>query len=161
MVGFHDDWCKVRKQQGNRLLHCILSKWKYDDQSIQDRNVSCTYYPESCQDENWFKREFGSQFKEKFGINKTLSYAFLDSWSQTRPNDEDPTQQEHWKEETTKHWEYSDKDETFTFMTIDDVLDENAACKKENKKLHAIINEAISNLTQQGGQLFGTYFDMI
>ena len=118
------------------LLHCILSKWKYDDQSIQDRNVSCTYYPESCQDENWFKREFGSQFKEKFGINKTL------------PN---PTQQEHWKEETTKLWEYSDKDETFTFMTIDDVLDENAACKKENKKLHDIIDEAISNLTQQGG----------
>ena len=81
----------------------------------------------------------------------TFSYAFLDSWSQTRPNDEDPTQQEHWKEETNKLWEYSDKDETFTFMTIDDVLDENAACKKENKKLHDIIDEAISNLTQQGG----------
>jgi len=88
-------------------------------------------------------------FQEKFGINKTFSYAFLDSWSQTRPNDEDPTQQEHWKEETAKLWEYSDKEETFTFMTIDDVLEENAACKEENKRLHDIIDEAIANLTQQ------------
>merc|ERR1719342_1199286 len=126
-----------------------VSKWKYDDDSIQNRNGSCIHYPQSCQDENWFKREFSAQFQEKFGINKTFSYAFLDSWSQTWPNDEDPTQQEHWKEETAKLWEYSDKEETFTFMTIDDVLEENAALKEENKRLLDIIEESISNLNQK------------
>ena len=87
----------------------------------------------------------------------SFTYAFLDSWSQTRPNINDQVQQEHWIEESNKLWEYSDREDTFEFMTIDDVLEENAQCKEdnavcqeENKRLLDIIDEAITDLRKSG-----------
>ena len=92
-------------------------------------------------------KEFNAQFKEKFGINKTFSFAFMDSWSQSPLGINDPVQQEHWREETDKLWRASTgSNETFQFMTIDDVLEENAKCKEENIYLHNIIDDNITEL---------------
>ena len=103
--------------------------------------------PDNCRDEAWFMREFNAQFQEKFGINKTFSFAFMDSWSQSPLGINDPVQQEHWREETDKLWRASTgRNETFQFMTIDDVLEENAKCKQENKRLHDIIDDNITEL---------------
>ena len=124
-----------------------VSKWSYSQAAIDSRNQTCTNYPDKCQDEQWFIREFNAQFQEKFGINKTFSFAFMDSWSQSPLGINDPVQQEHWREETDKLWRASTgRNETFQFMTIDDVLEENAKCKQENKRLHDIIDDNITEL---------------
>lgn len=127
-----------------------MSKWKYDQDTIDARNETCTYYPDKCKDENWFVEEFDDQFRTKFGLNRSFPYVFLDSWSQGLPDIHDEVQQEHWQEEAAKLWEFSNTDATFTFMTIDDVLEENAAYKEENERLHKIINEDLSKLKTDG-----------
>ena len=71
----------------------------------------------------------------------------MDSFSQAGPNINDDIQQEHWNEETSKLWnEATGKNDTFDFLTIDDVLEQNAACKEENKRLHDIIDDNIVKL---------------
>ena len=124
-----------------------VSKWSYKQTEIDARNETCTYYPDMCQDEAWFIREFNAQFQEKFHLTKNFTFAFVDSWSQKKPDIDDPIQQQHWKEETEKLWEAATtNNKTFVFMTIDDVLEENSACKEENLRLHDIIDEEIENL---------------
>ena len=126
-----------------------VSKWSYSQAFIDARNETCTYHPDRCQDEAWFMREFNNQFQEKFGLTKNFTFAFVDSWSQTAPHTEDPLQQQHWQQETDKLWvAATTNNQTFEFKTIDDVLEENAACKEENKRLSDFINEEIANLKE-------------
>ena len=40
-----------------------VSKWSYSQAAIDERNKTCTFYPDRCQDEAWFMREFNSQFQ--------------------------------------------------------------------------------------------------
>ena len=42
--------------------------------------------------------------------------------------------------------EATSKNSTFDFLTIDDVLEQNAKCKEENKRLHDIIDDSIIDL---------------
>ena len=113
-----------------------VSKWSYSQVAINTRNMTCTNYPDRCQDEAWFINEFNAQFQEKFGLEKNFTFAFVDSWSQTIPNNEDPVQQMYWKQETDRLWDAATlKNETFQFMSIDDVLEDNAVCKSENEQL--------------------------
>ena len=124
-----------------------VSKWKFSQDAINERNETCQYYPDDCKDEAWFTREFDRQFQEKFGLAMNFTYAFIDSWSQTLPNTEDQVQQEHWIIETDKLWTAAtESDQTFEFQTIDDVLEENARCKEENIYLHNIIDDNITEL---------------
>ena len=125
-----------------------VSKWSYSQVAINTRNMTCTNYPDRCQDEAWFINEFNAQFQEKFGLTKNFTFAFVDSWSQTIPNNEDPIQQMYWKQETDKLWEAATStNETFPFMSIDDVLEDNAACRDENLQLeeeNKMLNDQIS-----------------
>ena len=126
-----------------------VSKWSYDQDDIDQRNEDCTYYPDRCQDEAWFIREFNSKFQEKFGLTKNFTFAFVDSWSQTINNIDDEVQQQYWIQETEKLWKAAtNNNQTFEFKTIDDVLEENAACKEENLRLNDIIDEDIANLKE-------------
>ena len=53
----------------------------------------------------------------------------MDSYSQSIPDIDDPVQQEHWIEETSKLWkEATSKNETFDFLTIDDIIEDNNNC---------------------------------
>ena len=138
-----------------------VSKWSYKQTEIDARNETCTYYPDMCQDEAWFIREFNAQFQEKFHLTKNFTFAFVDSWSQKKPDIDDPIQQQHWKEETEKLWEAATtNNKTFVFMTIDDVLEENSACKEENLRLHDIIDEEIANLKEDVQQNADTISSM-
>ena len=103
-----------------------VMKWKYDQYSIDQRQQDCDYYGEMsdmCRNEAWFQRELALQFEEKFGINTTLKYAFMDSFSQSGPNLNDQVQQAHWIEETNKLWNEAKNGGTFDFKTIDEVGD--------------------------------------
>ena len=130
-----------------------VSKWKFSQDAINERNLTCSLIPENCRDEAWFMTEFNSQFQEKFGINKTFVFAFMDSWSQSPLGINDPVQQEHWRQETDKLWQASTgRNQTFEFMTIDDVLEENAKCKQEVQRLHDIIDDNITELYERMDQ---------
>ena len=129
-----------------------VTKWKYSQSAIDERQGDCEYYgdpSDQCKNEAWFIREMSQQFEDKFDITRNFAFAFMDSFSQAGPAQNDQVQQQHWIEETSKLWkEATGKNETFDFKTIDDVLDENAACKEENIRLRDIIDEEIANLKE-------------
>ena len=116
-----------------------VSKWPYDQASIDKRQNDCDYFgdpSDDCKNEAWFIREVSAQLKEKFGVVKNFTFSFMDSFSQSGPALNDNVQQEHWMEETSKLWsEATGKNETFDFKTIDEVLEDNVACKEENDRL--------------------------
>ena len=130
-----------------------VSKWKYSQAAIDERQAECDFYgdpSEYCKNEDWFRRELTAQLREKFDITKDFTFAFMDSFSQSGPSVNDDIQQQHWMEETLKLWEEATgKNETFDFQTIDkidDVLEENVACKEENLRLRDIIDDNITQL---------------
>ena len=129
-----------------------VTKWKYSQTAIDERQADCDYYgdpSDNCKNEAWFIREMSAQFNEKFDLSRNFTFAFMDSFSQAGPAQNDQVQQEHWIKETSKLWtEATQRNETFDFKTIDDVLEENAACKEENQRLHDIIDEDIANLKE-------------
>ena len=102
--------------------------------------------------ETWFCGEMNRQLQEKFNMDKDFTCDFTDSWSQTPGppgfNTEDPLQQEHWKSETTILWEMTtSREDSFSFMTIDDILEENTRLKLENQWLNDVISSNITHLT--------------
>ena len=129
-----------------------VTKWPYDQASIDRRQADCDHYgdpSEFCKNEAWFIREMSKQFLDKFEITRNFTFSFMDSYSQTFPGVDDQVQQEHWIEETAKLWaEATGKNETFDFKTIDEVLEENAACKEEVLRLTDIIDEEIAKLKE-------------
>merc|ERR1719249_206066 len=125
-----------------------VSFWAYDQDSIDDR-VCEPDYPQYCKDEAWFCNQTNSQLRDKLHVEKNFTCVFTDSWSQTGNNVEDPLQQEHWRNETGILWEITTgREDTFGFMTVDDILEENARLKEENKWLNDVIRNNITQLTE-------------
>merc|ERR1712055_1036042 len=123
-----------------------VSFWAYDQDSIDDRECDPDY-PDYCKDEAWFEKEINSQLQEKFGQTRNFSFVFTDSWSQTGDNTDDPLQQEHWQDESSKLWDITiNRPESFSFMTIEDILEENARQRAEIKWLNDVITNNITEL---------------
>ena len=122
-----------------------VSFWSYSQEAINER---CDpYYPQQCVNETTYAADTNQQIQEKFGENKTFPFVFTDSYSQTIPHIEDPQEQEHWREETGKLWDISTtRAESFAFMTIDDILEENAKQRAEIKWLNDVITNNISEI---------------
>jgi len=129
-----------------------VSFWPYDQDSIDERKCF-PEYPEYCHDEAWFCEDRNRQLQEKFNLKKNITCVFSDSWSQTPGppgfNTEDQLQQEHWKDETSILWDITtSRKDSFSFMTIDDILEENTRLKVENQRLNDIIRDNITELTE-------------
>jgi len=124
-----------------------VTKWSYEQSAIDKRNETCEYYPEDCRDELWFIREVSESLEENFGIKRSLTFAFADSWSQDITNSQDLIQQDHWIRETDKIWEEATTahDESFYFRTIDDILNQNNEYKKEIEELKSDLSTCNSN----------------
>ena len=127
-----------------------VSFWPYDQDSIDERKCY-PEYPEYCHDETWFCKDRNRQLQEKFNVKKNFTCVFTDSWSQTPGppgfNTEDPLQQEAWKNETGILWDITtSREDSFSFMTIDDILEENTRLKVENERLNDIIRNNITEL---------------
>jgi len=118
-----------------------VTKWKYDQYHINDRNDSCSHGVDFCKNEAWFIEEIQTKLRELFGVERELTFAFMDSYSQSGPDNlEDELQQFYWQQETEKLWrEATTRNETFDFLTIDDILAQNNELKEENKKQSATI----------------------
>jgi len=110
-----------------------VTKWSYGEEAMDKRNETCTYYPDDCRDEDWFIREVSKSLKENFGIERELTFAFVDSWSQDVTNIYDEIQQEYWKTETDKIWNEATNvhEEQFYFRTIDDILEALTVCETD------------------------------
>merc|ERR1719312_2328504 len=144
-VMFGQDWWN--------FLVIAVSFWPFDQDSIDERNEKCDpdypYYPGSCKDEAWFCEQMNYQLKNKTSSPSNMNFTcvFTDSWSQTYPHKYDPTEQEHWKIETGKLWDITmSRDDVFSFMTIDDILEENTKQRAEIKWLNDVITNNISHL---------------
>merc|ERR1712226_649401 len=127
-----------------------VSFWSYSEEAIADRQCY-PEFPEYCHDEAWYAREMNRLAQENFGVNRNFTFVFVASWSQTAGppnfNTDDPLQQEHWMEETSELWDITtSREQPFSFMTIDDILEENARQRAEIKWLNDIITNNISQL---------------
>ena len=123
-----------------------VSFWAYDQDSIDNR---CDPEYPPCKDEAWFCNQTNTQLRDKLHVEKNFTCVFTDSWSQTGHNVEDPLQQEHWMTETDVLWDITtSREDTFGFMTIDDILEDNARLKEENKWLNDVIRNNITQLTE-------------
>ena len=131
-----------------------VTKWKYSQDAIDEREENCEEVGADslyCESEENFIKEWTRQLNEKFEFNKTFSFAFMDSFSQSENKSlHDEVQQFHWREETSKLWlESTRSNTTLEFKTIDEVLEENQVCKEENQRLHDIIDQAIADLNEK------------
>ena len=43
-----------------------VTKWKYTQAAIDEREETCEVFPEYCRNEGWFIEELSLQFAEKF-----------------------------------------------------------------------------------------------
>ena len=58
----------------------------------------------------------------RFEVQKNLTFAFMDSFSQSGPNLNDDVQQGYWINETEKLWnKATGRNESFDFKTIDEM----------------------------------------
>ena len=135
-----------------------VSKWKYSQSVIEERQNDCMGYGDPsdyCRNEAWFIKELSKQIEEKFHIRKNLTFAFMEAYSQSgKTNLNDELQQTHWIEETNKLWnEATSRKQTFDFKTIDDVIEENALCKEEKKRL----KRDVGSLTKQVESLIDSF----
>merc|ERR1711970_948888 len=127
-----------------------VSFWPYDQDSINDRQDDCEYYPDQCKDESWFRGEINNQLHQKFHLQKNFTFSFIDSWSQTAANINDDIQQEHYQQEAGILWEETtNRNSSFVFRGIDDVLEENAEMKEQIRWLEDVITNNISDLVDK------------
>ena len=95
------------------------------------------------------------QLEERFHIGFELPIVFIDSWSQKEINKDEPSEQEHFKNETKKLWDFAMSHEAFNFKSIDQVLEENEAMRNEIDWLNEIITQNITELQGNMTALLG------
>jgi len=137
-----------------------VTKWRYSQEKIDERQWMCEDDPEDCNDEAWFENEFNEQLQKRFGLKKKLNFVFIEAYSQYKRHKKDRVQQEYFQRETQKLWDLATgSDETFEFQTIQEVLEQNYDLKEENKRLkrNVISNEQkIDQLTERLDNFFST-----
>jgi len=77
-----------------------VSFWPFDQNSINNREQVCDYYPDSCKNEAWLESEVNDQLKKKVLIENNIPLVFIDS----NANDyiDDHYQQSEWKKQMNK-----------------------------------------------------------
>jgi len=124
-----------------------ISMFSFQQDVIDLRNMTCEVSPKQCRDEAFFYDGINEQLEEKFHIGMKLPIVFIDSYAMLPPtNINDPVQQEHFKIETDKLWEFASNTPEFQFKTIDEILEENYEMRDEIEWLNEVITKNISDL---------------
>lgn len=82
-----------------------------------------------------------------------LSIVFVDSYAKKESHLDDEVQQQHFKEETDKVWEFALTSPEFKFKTVDQVLEENAIMRDEIICLNGFIDDELKNTTDRMDKL--------
>merc|ERR1711973_935783 len=99
------------------------------------------------------KGQITRQLCDKLHVCKDFNFVFVDSQSQLARNKGDPKQQLRFQQETDILWNLTTtRAESFSFKTIDDILEENSNLKDTNfrqKREIAQLSDVIrNNITQ-------------
>jgi len=126
------------KMWNNTMIE--ISKFPYDQFNIDQRDKVCdkTIPIEDrieCRNEKVLCKEINLELKNHLHVEMEVPCVFIDSYSQKHESIDDDVQQMHWKEETSKLWNFSQSTEDFVFKTIDEVLEENYELNQENAEL--------------------------
>jgi len=124
-----------------------VSFWSFDEASMRGRNRN----KRKPKDEAWFRSQINSQICDKLQeCNKNFTFVFADSHFDRSI----PQQRARWQKETTILWEATtSRGESFSFMTINDILEENTRVKRENQRLTNVIDSSIAQLTANNADL--------
>ena len=117
-----------------------VSFWHFDQDSIDDRSSVCTESPEACMNETYFARKVDALMQQSFNLERNFTYLFMDSSSQiVGPpdfNTVDEIQQLNWvKQAGQLRLLTNNREEPFTFWTVDDTRQENARMQSQLKDL--------------------------
>ena len=82
--------------------------------------------------------------QEKFHLKHNLSGVFVDSYAVYYPEDEG--QQSNFSFYTDLLWQFAESTISFDFKTIEDILEENQVCQRENDCLNGIIEGKLMDL---------------
>jgi len=114
-----------------------VSFWPFDESSIRRRN-------ESGHDEIWYCGEKNKGLVEHFDVMVDIPCVFIDSHAYL----DDEGEKEAFDRETAKLWEIINSTDPFEFMSFQDILEELDEEKKENQRLHDIIDDEIAELQE-------------
>jgi len=114
-----------------------VSFWPFDESSIRRRN-------ESGHDEIWYCGEKNKGLVEHFDVMVDIPCVFIDSHAYL----DDEGEKEAFDRETAKLWEIINSTDPFEFMSFQDILEELDEEKKENQRLHDIIDDEIADLQE-------------
>jgi hypothetical protein len=87
-----------------------------------------------------------TELSEKFHINASFPFVFIDSWAKHPVNIDDPVQQEAFNRESAILWNFAVSKEEFVFKSIQDVLEENNELKNKVKYLEGVLEANITEL---------------
>ena len=115
------------KQLWNKLIIAV-THWSYRESEIEQREQSGQFEHQIAQ--NW-----NNILKNMPLIEKDIPVVFLDAWSQNTWNLDDPKQQKVWEKETKKLWDFSVQQDSFNFISIQEVLLENKDLKRNKREI--------------------------
>jgi len=94
-----------RKMWSNVIIE--MSKFSYEQSEIDKREEECENYPSNCHDEEYWRKEMNRQIEDRWHIGLELPVVFIDSWSQKKGHEDNPSEQEHFISETQKLWDFA------------------------------------------------------
>ena len=97
-----------------------------------------------CPKGNKHPRNLFFSLQENFHLKHNLTGVFIDSFAVFYPEDEG--QQSNFTFYTDLLWQFAQNKPSFDFKTIEDILEENQVCQKENDCLNGIIQSRLAEL---------------
>jgi len=158
--GMHDMLTMMSALFGTKFWDYIVigvTKWSYSQSAIDERQEACDQFgedSEQCHNEAWFQREVSKELLEKFGIERDLTFAFMDSFSQDATNIDDATQQEYWQSETAKLWTAATGiSSPFEFQSLDDLFEEDFDLETEIIRLNDVLYQKQELFDEQAEEI--------
>ena len=111
------------------MVIAVSSDWSYKEKDIQQRD-------EFGQFEHQYLQRWNDILKNRSLIEEDIIGVFTDAWSQQSWNLDDHKQQEAWKRETGKLWDFSQQSDLFNFKTVKDFVLENEVLKRKKRQIN-------------------------
>jgi len=123
-----------------------VTHWAYDQNSIKARESH-------GRNETTALKEVNDMIKKNSHLNDSLEGIFLDSYAVQEWNLDDEVQQAYFQQYAQELWEAAVARGNFSFLTIEDILEQLDEALAENDRLHDVIDESLTYLNETTAQL--------
>jgi len=123
-----------------------VTHWAYDQNSIKARESH-------GRNETTALKEVNDMIKKNSHLNQSLEGIFLDSYAVQEWNLDDEVQQTYFQLYAQQLWEAAVARGNFSFLTIEDILEQLDEALTENDRLHDVIDENLTYLNETTAQL--------